>query len=117
MRGHHAEHSKTFYLATSLLPAAKRRATRALYAFCRVTDDIVDDSDRTDREMALQTWRDQILGGRPASGDSVALAWADACARFASRMDSCASSLTAWPATCTARATPRSTNWPTTPTA
>jgi len=35
-------HSHTFYLATSLLPPAKRRAMRALYAFCRLSDDIVD---------------------------------------------------------------------------
>lgn len=36
------EHSKTFFLATSLLPMAQRRAIRALYAFCRTTDDLVD---------------------------------------------------------------------------
>lgn len=34
--------SKTFYLASSLLPTAKRQAVQALYAFCRLTDDIVD---------------------------------------------------------------------------
>src|SRR5688500_15652371 len=37
-----AQHSKSFYLASQLLPWEKRRAVRALYAFCRVTDDIVD---------------------------------------------------------------------------
>ena len=37
------EHSKTFFLATALLPRAKRRAMRALYAFCRVTDNLADE--------------------------------------------------------------------------
>ena len=37
-----AAHSRSFHLASSLLPQAKRRAARALYAFCRVSDDIVD---------------------------------------------------------------------------
>jgi len=36
------EHSKTFYAASRLMPQNKRHATRALYAFCRVSDDIVD---------------------------------------------------------------------------
>jgi hypothetical protein len=34
--------SQTFHLATRLLPRAKGRALRALYAFRRTTDDIVD---------------------------------------------------------------------------
>jgi hypothetical protein len=36
------KHSKTFYLASGLLPAEMRPAVRALYAFCRVSDDLVD---------------------------------------------------------------------------
>ena len=36
--------SRTFFLASGLLPAEKRQAMRALYAFCRVSDDIVDRS-------------------------------------------------------------------------
>ena len=35
-------YSRTFYLASGLLPPDKRAAARALYAFCRVSDDIVD---------------------------------------------------------------------------
>ena len=34
----------TFALPIRLLPAAKRRATTALYAFCRLADDVVDDA-------------------------------------------------------------------------
>jgi 15-cis-phytoene synthase len=52
------EHSKTFYFATSLLPGREKRAVRALYAFCRSTDDLVD---RTDATMAdVETWREQV---------------------------------------------------------
>lgn len=36
------EHARTFYFASWLLPAGKRRAAYALYAFCRVADDLVD---------------------------------------------------------------------------
>lgn len=35
-------HARTFALASRLLPAAKRRAVYALYAFCREADDLVD---------------------------------------------------------------------------
>ena len=36
--------SRTFYLASMLLPRHKRRAVQALYAFCRSTDDLVDET-------------------------------------------------------------------------
>lgn len=35
-------HARTFAIASYLLPPEKRRGTYALYAFCRVADDIVD---------------------------------------------------------------------------
>ncbi|AKL64208.1 MULTISPECIES: phytoene/squalene synthase family protein [Streptomyces] len=38
-----ARHGKTYFLATRLLPAARRPAVHALYAFARLADDIVDD--------------------------------------------------------------------------
>jgi phytoene synthase len=37
-------HGRTFSLAAGLLPDDKRRGAFALYAFCRVADDIVDDA-------------------------------------------------------------------------
>lgn len=36
------QHSRTFYLAARLLPTDQRRAMHALYAFCRVSDDLVE---------------------------------------------------------------------------
>ncbi|HYW51366.1 MAG TPA: phytoene/squalene synthase family protein [Gemmatimonadaceae bacterium] len=40
------EHARTFHLASAFLPRHKRRAAFALYAFCRVADDIVDRAER-----------------------------------------------------------------------
>lgn len=78
------EHSRTFYLASSLLPYEKRLATRALYAFCRVTDDIVDrtTASSTDRLIALRRWEAQVMSDQPPPDQPVCLAWADAQARF-----------------------------------
>ena len=39
------EHAKNFYYAFRTLPAAKRRAIYAVYAFCRYCDDVADDDD------------------------------------------------------------------------
>ncbi|MFV2173770.1 phytoene/squalene synthase family protein [Actinomadura sp. LOL_016] len=41
-----ARHGRSFYLATLLLPAWKRRHVHALYGFARHVDDIVDVTDR-----------------------------------------------------------------------
>lgn len=78
------QHSRTFFMASSLLPPQKRRAARALYAFCRVTDDLVDDPSQTvgDRETALTAWQSQVMAKCPPEGSPVCLAWADAQARF-----------------------------------
>jgi phytoene synthase len=35
-------HARTFWLASHFLPSEKRRSAYALYAFCRVADDLVD---------------------------------------------------------------------------
>jgi 15-cis-phytoene synthase len=74
-------HSRTFFLASAMLPAGKRRAMRALYAFCRVTDDMVDGNHRAS-ESALQRWRAQAFGEHVSEGSPVALAWADTRARY-----------------------------------
>ncbi|MBV9096145.1 MAG: phytoene/squalene synthase family protein [Streptosporangiaceae bacterium] len=41
-RAIHRAHGRSYYLATRLLPAWKRRHVHALYAFTRYTDDLVD---------------------------------------------------------------------------
>lgn len=75
-------HSKTFYLASALLPRDKRRAARALYAFCRVTDDLVDRSDGLDKRELLESWQAKVSSHHPDGSDMVALAWADTRARY-----------------------------------
>lgn len=69
-------HSRSFYLASGRLPIEKRRAVRALYAFCRISDDIVDDG-TGNRAHALSLWRQRLSMATPPSDDLVALAWAD----------------------------------------
>ena len=41
-RNLHRQHGRTYYLATRLLPAWKRRHVHALYGFTRYTDEILD---------------------------------------------------------------------------
>ena len=38
----HAQHGRSYYLATRLLPAATRRSVHALYGFARAADEVVD---------------------------------------------------------------------------
>ena len=75
-------HSKSFYLASALLPEEKRSAARALYAFCRTVDDIVDESTDYDREIRLDYWRTVTKTASASTEDRVALAWADTLARY-----------------------------------
>ncbi|MGI9198008.1 MAG: phytoene/squalene synthase family protein [Candidatus Nanopelagicales bacterium] len=78
-----AQHGKTYYLATLLLPARKRPYVHALYGFARYADEIVDDLSSTlsDQEKAdwLGTWGDDILGDlrRGRSHDPVGRALVD----------------------------------------
>ncbi len=76
-----AIHSRSLYLASRLLPAGKRRALHALYAFCRVSDDIVNCPEE-DAERTLATWRERALSSKPWKSDPVAIAWADTWRRY-----------------------------------
>ena len=76
-----AVNSRSFHLASGLLPVPKRRAVRALYAFCRVSDDIVDRSG-AERGQRLETWRRHATAAHPPADDFVAVAWADARQRY-----------------------------------
>jgi len=80
------EHSRTFYLASRLLPREKRRAVRALYAFCRVSDDLVDKASGN-RKARIEAWRRRALASHPAADSPVALAWAHTRARYGIPMD------------------------------
>jgi phytoene synthase len=62
----HRRHGRTYYLATRLLPAGKRRHVHALYGFTRYADDIVDEmSDRPVpvRAARLGAWHRSFLAG------------------------------------------------------
>jgi 15-cis-phytoene synthase len=76
-----AVHSRTFFTATRLLPPDKRRAMQALYAFCRVSDNIVD-CGRGDVQSRLVAWRRRAAMSQPPPDDLVATAWADTRTRF-----------------------------------
>lgn len=76
-----AQHSRSFHLASSLLPRDKRRAVRALYAFCRRSDDLVDHPGN-DPQGDLARWRAQAVTGTVASDDPQVLAWRDTMARY-----------------------------------
>ncbi len=53
--------ARNFYHAFRLLPAAKRKAMCALYAFMRVADDLTDDTESvTAKRQALANWRRQM---------------------------------------------------------
>lgn len=76
-------HSRTFHMASGLLPREKRQAARALYAFCRITDDIIDESrDDAMRIARMGRWREHVLSDCPMADMPVCLAWADTQARF-----------------------------------
>jgi 15-cis-phytoene synthase len=76
-----SEYSRSFYMATSLLPSEKKRAVRALYAFCRIADDIVDEGEGQ-HEQELMKWREKSLSPEAPLNDGVPLAWAQTRSRF-----------------------------------
>ncbi len=74
------QHSKTFFFATALLPAAQRSAIRALYAFCRASDDLVD-CDNT-REEDFQAWRAEVDLTAHQQKTSLLASWAHVRERY-----------------------------------
>jgi phytoene synthase len=70
-------HSKTFFMATALLPPAKRQAIRALYAFCRSCDDLMDMPSSSDSLQDLDAWRMRTTCLTTNETDLIALAWND----------------------------------------
>lgn len=74
------QHSKSFFLATRLLPPAKRLAMEALYAFCRTSDDTVDTTENAG--PALAHWVALINQSMPPADQPVLVAWTDTCERY-----------------------------------
>lgn len=63
-----AQGSKSFALASRLLPAASRDSAAAVYAFCRRCDDAIDEVPRSAQPDALVRLRDEldaVYAGRP----------------------------------------------------
>jgi phytoene synthase len=52
--------AKNFYFSFLLLPAEKRRAMCAIYAFMRYCDDLSDDEGIADRAGAIARWREDL---------------------------------------------------------
>ena len=81
-------HGKTYYLATLLLPKAKRPFVHALYGFARYADEIVDDlaSPLSDQEKAdlLRAWSSGIIEDlrKGTSSDPIGMALVDTVTRF-----------------------------------
>jgi phytoene synthase len=60
----------SFYYAFQVLPASKRRAIYALYSFCRVVDDCVDEAGGAG-EAGLEAWQQEVgrcYAQRPTTG-------------------------------------------------
>jgi 15-cis-phytoene synthase len=78
------EIARTFYYGSLFLPREKRRAAWALYAFCRMADDMADEPALFPQPLAaLRSWRAALYdayAGRPRG--PVMLAWADVLRRF-----------------------------------
>jgi phytoene synthase len=74
----------SFYWGMRLLPAAKRKAMYAIYAFCREVDDVADGDRPLQAKLAeLAGWRrevDALFAGRPRRPTTLALV--DPIARF-----------------------------------
>lgn len=73
-----AERKSSFFLGFLLLPRAKREALAAIYAYCRLIDDIVDSGalSKDEARRMLDFWRAEVgrlFDGRPTHSISSAL--------------------------------------------
>ena len=79
-----AKYSKTFYMGTMLMPAAKRQAIWAIYVWCRRTDELVDGPQAAyTTHETLERWEQRLealFAGHPQ--DDYDLALVDAIERF-----------------------------------
>ncbi|HEY8288622.1 MAG TPA: presqualene diphosphate synthase HpnD [Acetobacteraceae bacterium] len=79
----------SFYQGMRVLPADRRLAMYAIYAFCRMVDDIADeDGALADKQRALAAWRDRVAGlYRGDTDDAVTRVLAAAVAQFKLRAE------------------------------
>lgn len=71
----------SFRLGMASLPAERRRAIHAVYAFCRAVDDVADGAaPAAERQRFLDGWQHEIESERPTTPIGRELAWA--CRRF-----------------------------------
>ena len=72
-----AEYAKTFYLGTLLMPKEKSKAIWAIYAWCRLTDELVDGAKaQYTTQETLAEWEQQlesVFAGYPIDNTDVAL--------------------------------------------
>ena len=72
-----AEYAKTFYFGTLLMPKEKSKAIWAIYAWCRLTDELVDGAKaKYTTKETLEAWEKQlesIFAGYPIEDTDVAL--------------------------------------------
>ena len=68
--------SRSFYMASGFLPQEKRTAIRALYAFCRFTDDIVD-LESENPAYSFDEWKRRATSNTFFQQDSILTAWLD----------------------------------------
>ena len=74
----------SFAAAFWMLPSSQRRALHAVYAFCRLADDVADDpAVRGDRQLLLARWRAELAAAyRGDARHPVGIALGDAVQRF-----------------------------------
>jgi len=78
-------YSRSFYFSSGLLPPAKREAVRVLYAFARLSDNLVDeDGGLTPVEMAnrLQAWQEAMYLLPEKQTHPALMAWAEVRRRY-----------------------------------
>src|SRR5207302_6302868 len=83
-----ARSQSNFYYAFLFLPKERREALEAVYAYCRLVDDVVDEEAPIEKKLAgLAEWRanlDIVYGNGPTN-DPVIARLKDAVTRFAIR--------------------------------
>ena len=64
------EHGTTYYWGALLLPPPQRRDVHAVYALCRLADDIVDEPDKTPHPSVPAHGTRRSVSTRSAPGSS-----------------------------------------------